>query len=499
MNIPARAATSSIRLLALAAAALLAGCGGGGSDAPATAPKAGEFFPGFGVNGIAALDGGPFTGATASARFAAADGASGAIRVAGNLKSSSVRARLRPDGGLDETFAGAGFVLHPAEIASLPFATSRSGLAVFARPDGTELLVESVFLPCVTGPSCALSGGGSTSTAARLVNAAGAPVAAYGAAGTGEAGHFIEPNQVVEEPSGAVLVLGRVGAGIGGVRRNSLQRLSPQGILDDAFAINAAASLDCPGYDPLRSTGAVMTRRADGKLLVAQTYSAGSFTATPPILTFETCLTRLLPDGTIDASFGTGGRSQLPPEFHFDPMTPVAIFTLPDGGLALFLQKRRELDGKLHYHYMIATMTADGVLDASRFDRGITGPTDLHVAYLVAVALQADGKYLIAGYPSIPANPPPYLAERTARYDNSQPRIGRLLPAGGADLTFGPLGSGYTPLLSFGQRLAPRHVSIGPDRGIFIAGSLGVAGPVDDNEVTKFAVGKLAGDAAAAN
>ncbi len=487
----------AISIVMSAGLAALAGCGGGGSDTPEVVPKTGEFVPSFGSNGIATLEGGPFTGATASARFTAADPASGVIRATGNLKTSSVRARILPDGSPDATFAGTGFVLHPAQINDIPLADERTGLAVFARPDGSELLVESVDRPCPTGPICGL-GGGSTYTAARLVDAAGAPVPGYGAANAGEAQLVIEPTQVVAEPTGAIVVLGRVGAGIGGIRRNVLRRLTPQGLPDETFAANTAATLDCPGFDPIGFPGAAMTRRPDGKLLVAQTYFTGSYTANPPSLEYTTCLTRLLPDGSVDATFGTGGRSQLPREFQFDYMTPVAIFTLPNGGSALFLQKSRAWDGKIHYHYMIATMTSDGALDASRFDRGITGPTDLHVAWLVAVAMQADGKYLVAGYPSIPDNPPPYLADRTARYDNSQPRIGRLLPEGGADLTFGPLGSGYTSLLSLGRRLAPWHVSIGPDRGIFVAGSLGVAGPVNDREVTKFAVGKLAGDSAAA-
>lgn len=484
----------AIVISAFASVTMLAGCGGGGSDSPEIVPKTGEFVPSFGSNGIAALDGSPFAGATASAQFAAADGASGVIRATGYLKSSSVRARLLPDGRPDAGFAGMGFVLHPADLASLPFSTQRSGLAVFARPDGTELLVESVFLPCMTGPTCGLLGGlgGSTTTAARLVDATGATVPGYGNPGTGEAQLIIEPIQALSEPSGAILVLGRAVAGIGGVRRNSLQRLAPQGLRDDGFAASTAASLDCPGLDPLRSTGAAMARRADGKILGAQSYAMGTAPANS-----TTCLTRLMPDGPIRANFGAGGRFTLPWDFQFDTMSPVALLALPNGGSALFLQKRRELNGNFHYHYMIATMTAEGAMDAGRFDRGITGPTDLHVAKLESVALQADGKFLVAGFPSIPENPPPYLAERTHRYDNSQPRIGRLLPAGGADLSFGPLGSGYTPLLSFGQRLSPRHLSIGPDRGIFVAGSLGAAGPVNDNEITKFAVGKLMGDSAA--
>jgi len=481
----------AIAVAAFASVSMLAGCGGGGSDSPAPVPKTGEFIPSFGSNGIATLDGGPFSGATASARFAAADGASGVIRAAGSLRINSVRARLLPDGSPDATFAGLGYVLNPTEFTDLPFSKSRTGLAVLARPDGSELLVESVYSPCVTGPTCSFGGGGSTYTTARLVNAAGAPVPSYGTPGTGEAGLFIEPTQAVAEPSGAIVVLGQVGAGLGGIRRNSLQRLTPQGLPDETFAVNASAKLDCPGYDFTRSTGAVMTRRPDGKLLVAQSYATGG-----PAFPSTTCLTRLMPDGTIDDSFGAGGRAHLPWEFQFDAMSPVAIFTLPNGGSALFLQKRRAIGTSFQYLYMIATLTPDGLLDASRFDRGITGPTDLHVAKLEAVALQADGKYLVAGYPA-PGWDQPATGMPVPGFDATQPRIGRLLPGGGADLTFGPLGSGYTPLLSFGQRLAPRHVSIGPDRGIFVAGSLGPAGPVNDNEITKFAVGKLMGDSAA--
>lgn len=483
---------ATIAIATFASVTMLAGCGGGGSDAPEVVPKTGEFVPSFGSNGIATQDGGPFTGTAASARFATADGASGVIRATGNLKSSSVRARLLPRGSPDATFAGTGYVLNPAEIATLPFSTERSGLAVFARPDGSELLVESVFLPCMTGPSCAISGGGSTYTAARLVDAAGAPVPAYGAANAGETQLVIEPTQAVAEPSGAILILGRAPAGIGGIRRNALRRLTPQGLSDETFAANADRFIDCGGHDPLAAVGAVMARRPDGRILLAQTYEPSTTQGSS-----FTCLSRLMPDGTIDSSFGAGGQFTLGWEFLWDQTLPVALFALPNGGSALFLQKRRAIGTSFQYLYMIATSDSTGLLDASRFDRGITGPTDLHVAKLEAVALQADGKYLVAGYPA-PGWDQPATGMPVPGFDATQPRIGRLLPGGGADLTFGPLGSGYTPLLSFGQRLAPRHVSIGPDRGIFVAGSLGAAGPVNDNEVTKFAVGKLAGDSAAA-
>lgn len=413
------------------------------------------------------------------------------IRATGNVLRSSIHAHLLPGGAPEAGFAGTGFLLLPAEPTALPIAVGRDGVAAFARADGTEVLVESVHAPCVTGPQCAISGGGYYSTAARAVSPTGAAVPGYGPGGEAVL-PLLEPTQALAEPSGAVLVLGRAVAGIGGVRRNALGRLTPQGLPDEGFGANILAALDCPGFDPLRSSGAAMARRTDGKLLVAQSYATGT---TP--MDSRVCVSRLLPDGSLDASFGSGGRSLLGSEFQSGRPAPVALFALPGGGSALFLQRRDDRDGQSYYTYLIATMTAEGALDASRFDRGVTGPTILHVAKLEAVAMQADGKFLVAGYPT-PGYDQPGTGLPVPGFDASQPRMGRLLAAGGADLSFGPLGTGLTPLLSFGRRMAPRHVSIGPDRGILVAGSVTPAGPVNADEPTKFGVAKLTGDSAAA-
>ncbi|MGE0358136.1 MAG: hypothetical protein AB7P08_14625, partial [Burkholderiales bacterium] len=251
---------------------LLSGCGGGGSET--LRPKAGEFDPAFGSNGIATLEGAPFAGARASARFAVADPATGTIRAAGNVSLSSVHAHLLPGGQPETAFAGTGFILLPAVPANLPFSTGRNGIAALARPDGSEVLVESVHVPCVTGNQCALTGGGYWSTAARAVSATGEAVPGYGPSGEAVLSP-IDPAQALAEPSGSVLVLGRASAGLAGVRRNALARLALQGLPDEAFKANAAASIDCPGLIPQSSLGAVMARHADGKLLLAQSFATG--------------------------------------------------------------------------------------------------------------------------------------------------------------------------------------------------------------------------------
>lgn len=483
---------TALPALAIAACALLPACGGGGGSAePVVTGNPGEFVTSFGDAGIAALSGGPFEGASASARFVSASAGSGAIRAAGRVSSRAAFARLLANGAPDTAFAGTGSIVDSADLEPLPIVLE--GLLAIPRSDTTEMLVESVSTPCLTGPSCATSGGmPSVYVMVRAVNSAGLPVPAYGTAGVATLAN-LDPWQALAEPSGAVLVLGRSHAGIGAVMRARLARLLPSGLADDAFAANAAAAIDCPGLDPLSVVGAAMTRRSDGMLLLAQTFETSSVQGSS-----RTCLTRLQADGTIDASFGAGGHAVLGWEFLWDHNEPVAIFALANGGSALFLQKRRAIEGRNDYYYMIATTTASGTLDETRFDRGITGPTDLHVARLTAVARQADGKFLLAGYPSIGGNPPAYLAGRVDRFDDSQPRVGRILPEGGADLSFGPLGTGYAPLLSSGRRLAPRYLHIAPDRGILVAGFAGAAGPVNESETTRFAIAKLAGDAAAA-
>jgi hypothetical protein len=470
--------------------ALLAGCSGG-SDSPPAILKAGEFVPSFGTNGIATLEGGPLGNARASARFDAAD-ANGTIRATGGALGSSVLAHLAPGGTPDAAFAGNGVHLRPADpLARLPFDNSFNGLAVLPRADGTEVHVEAVHVPCVGGLQCAITGGGYDFTTTRLFGPTGVPLPGFGTGGEGAVA--LAPYQALAEPAGAVLILGKAVAGPAGARRNALVRLTAQGLPDEAFDAIAAASIDCPGLEPLYSTGAAMARQADGKLLLAQSFGMGT-----PQGGSRTCVSRLLPDGAIDATYGTGGRFVLGPGFQSDRMSPVALFALPNGGSALFLQQRRMTDFHTNYFYMIATMTPDGALDASRLDRGINGPTDLHVARLTAVAMQGDGKYLVAGYPPLNDNMPAPPGGPVDLIDLSQPRIGRLHAAGGADLSFGTPGSGYTPLLSFGRRLGPLHVGIGPERGILVAGFAAEAGPVNENELTKFGIAKLAGDSDAA-
>lgn len=115
------------------------------------------------------------------------------------------------------------------------------------------------------------------------------------------------------------------------------------------------------------------------------------------------------------------------------------------------------------------------------------------VAKLVAVARQDDGKFLVAGYPHLASNA---LPGRIGRYDDQRPRIGRIHERAGADLSFGPNGSGAADLANAVAWIHPNAIHIGPDRGIIVAGVI-AANPGAPGAATRLAIGKLYGDASA--
>jgi hypothetical protein len=139
----------------------------------------------------------------------------------------------------------------------------------------------------------------------------------------------------------------------------------------------------------------------------------------------------------------------------------------------------------------LAWLTADGALDVSRGTGGIAGPVTSPVLDVQAVALQPDGKILLAGYPRLVVAtkiPPPTPVDLT------QPRIARLDANGVPDPTFGPTGEGYATLVSLGRRLHPRHIHVGGANVVYVAGSVVDGGQANAPSPARFAVAKLEGD-----
>jgi uncharacterized delta-60 repeat protein len=111
---------------------------------------------------------------------------------------------------------------------------------------------------------------------------------------------------------------------------------------------------------------------------------------------------RLNPDGTPDAGFGTGGKVVVPFDLggNNDDKAP-GVALQPDG--KIIMAGYAELPGTQHYAFAVARLAGDGSLDQSFGQNGkVTVSIGLStgIGYDLAndVVLQPDGKIVVAGY-----------------------------------------------------------------------------------------------------
>lgn len=444
---------------------------------PASAAP-GEFDRSFGQNGIATFP----TDAGSAAYYVATDSA-GRPLVTGKDRGNEFFARLQPNGGLDPDFNGVGFVRGVANgIDSFGDTVLGHTGQWISNLAGGQLLATRVDITSCRVEICRFR---SQTIRTRRFNPDGSAVNAANADVVVTAG--FRPTQVVEQTGGAFVFLTSVIYYLDAATQ--LARLGENGLVDPSFAANAKVRESCrrlPGDNAFRSSRGAALGLSGGKILLAQHISflgagAGNL-----------CISRLNADGILDQTYGSGGDLILDSiVFTSAENKPVALFATANGGAALLLQQTFRVPVE-RYQYLIVWLTAQGGVDTARPDQGITVPTDLQIAIVTAATVQPDGKILIAGYPAIDAT----NANGAQQIDYAQPRLRRLLQQGGHDLTFGPGGLGYTPLVSFGKRLISNHLHIAADGSIFIAGELSDAGPVTTNEARQFAVGKLQSDPA---
>jgi uncharacterized delta-60 repeat protein len=402
----------------------------------------------------------------AYARFATTD-AGGNVWVAGWAAgdpvtavsaSNAVLVRLRADGTLDTGLAGSGYVLDPPEPVTSPF-TGYAGLRVAPVAGGGAVLVEAKRgSPCKFPPNCGVDG------ITLRVDLGGAVDKSYGNAGRSAAVLQSMFDAVADSRGGIVLV----GTGLPSSPdprdwlpyRKELARVDGQGHVDAEFAARATGALDCPGLSVQDARGAKIALQPDGKLLVAQTYyrylEPGSS---------RVCVSRIHPDGTLDVGYGGSGRVQLAdPLVAFDTKDVLGVFGAGDGSATLAFSKQAGQPGLYTYSYVVVALTPQGTVDPARYVRGYAGRSDSRIAQATAVALQDDGKVLVAGFPGIG------VAPSWQGVDTTQPRLERLGLDGQPDPTFGSNGQGYQSLVLSGHALDARHIHVA-GTAIFVSGA----------------------------
>jgi uncharacterized delta-60 repeat protein len=177
---------------------------------------------------------------------------------------------------------------------------------------------------------------------------------------------------LVQQADGKLVAAGRTDTATG--TDFGLARYNPDGTLDASFGAGGVVTTDIGGGDDFAHALAV---QADGKLVaagVAPTQTGSSF-----------ALVRYNPDGTLDASFGTGGM--VTTDFNGGAN---ALIVQVDGRLVAAGQAGEDF-GLARYH-------PNGTLD-STFGTGGTVTTDFAGSSdaAFALAVQADGKLVAAG------------------------------------------------------------------------------------------------------
>jgi uncharacterized delta-60 repeat protein len=234
----------------------------------------------------------------------------------------------------------------------------------------------------------------------------------------------------------AVLLLLPVGAALAG-----------PGALDPTFGAGGLVTTDLTGIPTTANGAHAILVQPDGKLVAVGEQLYEGFKA----LRYET-------DGTLDASFGSSG---------------VATADVRPGGTKFVQAAVLQPDGKIvaagyayapgPHVYALARFTTDGALDASFGSGGIVTTSIAGEGLIYALALQPDGKLVVAGSPLY--------------------TVARYLPDGTLDASFGTAGIAMTDFPSCCEEA--RAIALQADGKIVVAGFAAPFG-TDDFGLARF-------------
>jgi len=363
-------------------------------------------------------------------------------------------ARYNSDGSLDPSFGAAG------KQTSDFFGNLDQANGVALESDGKIVVVG------VTKRSDSFSTG---DFALARYNPDGTLDPGFGAAGKQTSdffGNFDQANGVVIQPDGKIVLAGYAQHGDDNPTADfALARYKLNGDLDQGFGSGGKVTTDFFGGEDVAYAIAI---QSDGKLVVAGlAFNSGAGST-------DFALARYNPDGSLDQAFGAGGKQTT--DFFGKPSAAFSVALQPDGnivaaGYATLGNSVSSID------FALARYNPDGSLDQT-FGAGGRQTTDFFGDYDAAgaVAIQADGKIVVAGAGSHGSSTGDLAL---ARYDRD----------GALDQTFGAGGLRTTNLQgkSDDNDLA-RAVAIQADGNIVVAGE--TARPVTATVNVDFAIAR---------
>lgn len=194
---------------------------------------------------------------------------------------------------------------------------------------------------------------------------------------------------VVVQPDGKIVVAGGAYPLFTFAGDFKVARYNPDGSLDTSFGVGGIVTTIFPGDG---SFAFALALQPDGKIIAAGTdffdFNPGDMSDT------DFALARYNPDGSLDPTFGNGGTTTTDFLGHEDDVYSVLI--QPDGKIVAVGSANSPID---YYDFAVARYLANGTLDTTFGTGGKTrldfGNNDLDIAN--DAALQSDGKIVAAG------------------------------------------------------------------------------------------------------
>lgn len=277
--------------------------------------------------------------------------------------------RLRPNGLLDRSFgndgrAAIGSAL--AEIADIAVQPNGRILAVGARGGGSHKVTEAVAIRLLPNGRLDRS---FARKGVKVVNLVGT---------------FQQATAVAAMPNGSILLGGADGyvSRDGAPNPSFIVRLREDGRTDTGFAVGGRLQL------PTSAAASDLDPTAGGSALV-------SVGLADPVLR------KLEPDGSFDPAFGEGGSVEIDRGGTTEPFfTPIGDIAQAADGSILIAGSTFYVDSsqKLHFGMAAIRYSADGIRDPSYGVRGVARAPFDGDAFAAALAVQPNGRALIAGH-----------------------------------------------------------------------------------------------------
>jgi uncharacterized delta-60 repeat protein len=278
------------------------------------------------------------------------------------------------NGSLDTTFSSDGIAINDFGNNSNDY-----GRAVAIQPDGKILVAGTSFVS------------GSNQYALARYSTNGTLDPSFGTGGfvfTDVGPQTDEAVSVLIQPDGNIVLAGHIQSGTG--FDFALVRYTPTGTLDPSFGSAGKVITTLTGSDEI-AAGAVL--QPDGKIIVAGSISVS--------LGYDITLVRYTDSGAIDTSFGSSGRVITSIGNSYDTATSIALQS--DGNIIVGGGK---LNPGIGNDFAALRYTSTGTLDTTFGVGGIVvvalsaGGPDL----VNAITLQQDGRIILAGFAQVNGN-----------------------------------------------------------------------------------------------